>query len=102
MAYKKQTFIDRTTVLTAEHLNHIEEGISEAHRLIAVLVGSIGGGTGGTGGAGNDGATFIPSVSANGVLSWTNDKGMANPSPIDLVNAVIAALPSYDGTVTIE
>lgn len=28
------------------------------------------------------GATFIPSISSDGVLSWTNDKGLENPSPI--------------------
>lgn len=27
MAYEKQSFEDNKTVLTAEHLNHIEEGI---------------------------------------------------------------------------
>lgn len=27
MAYTKQTFIDKVTVLKAEHLNHIEQGI---------------------------------------------------------------------------
>lgn len=27
MAYEKQTFVDNETVLSAEHLNHIEEGI---------------------------------------------------------------------------
>lgn len=28
MAYEKQTFVDNSTVLKAEHLNHIEDGIS--------------------------------------------------------------------------
>ena len=30
VAYKKQTFIDRQTVLMADHLDHMEEGIAEA------------------------------------------------------------------------
>lgn len=30
MAYKKQVFIDGETVLTAENMNHIEDGISAA------------------------------------------------------------------------
>lgn len=34
--------------------------------------------------AGDDGATFIPSVSASGVLSWTNDKGLSNPDPVNI------------------
>ena len=34
---------------------------------------------GNNGADGKDGATFTPSVSADGVLSWTNDKGLENP-----------------------
>lgn len=38
-----------------------------------------------TGGGGDgDGATFIPSVSKAGVISWTNDKGLPNPAPVDI------------------
>lgn len=33
---------------------------------------------------GADGTTFTPSVSAAGVLSWTNDGGKANPAPVNL------------------
>lgn len=29
---------------------------------------------------GKDGATYTPEVSAEGVISWTNDKGLANPA----------------------
>ena len=45
--------------------------------------GSIPGG-GGTGQDGEDGATFIPSVSENGIISWTNDKGLPNPEPVNI------------------
>lgn len=31
-----------------------------------------------------DGATFTPSVSASGDLSWTNDKGLANPGSVSI------------------
>ena len=37
-----------------------------------------------TGPAGADGTTFTPSVSASGVLSWTNDGGLENPAPVDI------------------
>ena len=38
-----------------------------------------------TGGFGAlDGATFTPSVSSNGVLSWTNDKGKTNPASVNI------------------
>ncbi len=56
-----------------------------------------GGGSGEGGKDGEDGATFMPSVSETGVISWTNDKGLENPTPVNLVNAVIAALPDGDG-----
>lgn len=31
---------------------------------------------------GKDGTTFIPSVSEEGILSWTNNGGLDNPTPI--------------------
>ena len=31
-----------------------------------------------------DGTTFIPSVSADGTLSWTNDGGLPNPDPVNI------------------
>ena len=34
-----------------------------------------------SGGVGVDGATFIPEVSDEGVISWTNNKGLDNPEP---------------------
>lgn len=34
--------------------------------------------------AGPKGTTFIPSVSSDGVISWTNDGGLANPSPVNI------------------
>lgn len=33
---------------------------------------------------GPQGATFTPSVSAEGELSWTNDKGLDNPAPVNI------------------
>lgn len=39
---------------------------------------------GGGGGTGENGATFIPEVSEGGVLSWTNDKGLPNPAPVNI------------------
>lgn len=36
------------------------------------------------GGAGNNGATFTPSVSPDGVISWTNDKELPNPDPVNI------------------
>lgn len=38
----------------------------------------------GEGSAGENGATFIPSVSEDGVISWTNDKDLENPTPVNI------------------
>jgi hypothetical protein len=42
-------------------------------------------------------ATFVPSVSPDGVLSWTNDKGLENPAPVSLIQGVIDTLPYAEG-----
>ena len=36
---------------------------------------------------GADGATFTPSVSSDGTLSWTNDKNLTNPDPVNIKGA---------------
>lgn len=36
------------------------------------------------GGAGNNGATFTPNVSEDGVISWTNDGELPNPDPVNI------------------
>lgn len=46
---------------------------------------------------GDDGATFTPAVSSAGVISWTNDGGKQNPQSVDIVAAVLAALPTAVG-----
>lgn len=48
------------------------------------LSGNVGAKTINIGGKGDDGATFIPSVSADGVISWTNDKELPNPAPVNI------------------
>ena len=47
--------------------------------------------------AGQNGTTFTPSVSSAGVLSWTNDGGKQNPQSVDIVAAVLSALPTWTG-----
>lgn len=42
------------------------------------------GSTGETGAPGKDGATFIPSISADGTLSWTNDGNLPNPPTVNI------------------
>ena len=38
----------------------------------------------GSGGTGENGATFTPSVSEDGIISWTNDKGLTNPASVNI------------------
>lgn len=49
------------------------------------------------GAPGTDGAVYTPSVSAVGVMSWTNDQGLPNPQSVDLVTTVINNLPLASG-----
>ena len=41
--------------------------------------------TGGSGAAGNAGVTYTPSVSEDGVISWTNNGGLPNPEPVNIM-----------------
>lgn len=36
---------------------------------------------------GQNGATFYPSVSDDGLLTWTNDRNLPNPSPVNIRGA---------------
>lgn len=40
--------------------------------------------TGATGATGESGATFTPSVSSSGDLSWSNNKGLSNPATVNI------------------
>ena len=48
------------------------------------LSGNVGAKTINIGSTCDGGATFIPSVSADGVISWTNNKGLPNPKPVNI------------------
>lgn len=48
-----------------------------------IIVYGIPRGADGSGG-GSDGATFTPTVSDDGIISWTNDKDLPNPDPVDI------------------
>lgn len=48
------------------------------------LSGNVGAKTINIGSKGDDGATFIPSVSDDGIISWTNDKELPNPEPVNI------------------
>ena len=62
-------------------------------------VGRLGGDLGGGSSSGEPGATFFPSVSDEGVISWTNNGGYVNPNPVDISGSDgISATHSWSGT----
>lgn len=57
----------------------------------------------GLGGVGKDGTTFTPSVSEDGIISWTNNGGLENPPPVKIMGKDGEAATIKIGTVeTIE
>lgn len=52
---------------------------------LVAAINELAGRSTGDGTAGENGATFTPSVSAEGVLSWTNDQDLENPDPVNLM-----------------
>lgn len=67
------------------------------------MMGSVGAKTISIGGNGENGATFIPAVSVDGVISWTNDKYLPNPEPVNIKGVKgadgVSATHEWDGTV---
>ena len=111
MSYNK-TVWESNQIIEAELLNNIENGIETLETKIDNTVAnmsasvtkagkvstiSISDKNGTTTANVNDGITFTPSVSNAGILSWTNDGNAQNPSNIDLVSAVINAIPDATG-----
>ena len=69
----------------AESVQQNTEAIETLTEQVENLSPSEGGGTPGK--DGEDGATFTPSVDSDGNLSWTNDKGLENPAPVNIKGA---------------
>lgn len=51
---------------------------------------------------GKDGVTYTPSVSEDGILSWTNNGGLPNPSPIKIKGDKGNMADLEDGSITAE
>ena len=58
----------------------------ELSGIITTISGPQGlkGDSGSVGPQGSAGATFTPAVSAEGEISWTNNKGLTNPAPVNI------------------
>lgn len=57
---------------------------------------------GSNGAPGTDGTTFTPSVSSDGVLSWTNDGGKANPASVNIKGPQGPQGPKGDNADVVE
>jgi hypothetical protein len=77
---ESKTYIDILAKDIQEAINAADRAEDAADRAEAAADRAESGG----GGTGSNGATFTPSVSADGVLSWTNDKGLDNPEPVNI------------------
>lgn len=68
---------------------YIWDGVNQTWVNNGALQGAPGenGEPGADGQPGADGTTFTPSVSTEGVLSWTNDGGKANPASVNIKGA---------------
>lgn len=75
--------------------NNIKGIIHSGSALNGVIGMSGNSGSGTPGQPGRDGVTFIPSVSEEGIISWTNDGGLPNPEPVDIMGP--QGEPGQDG-----
>ena len=82
------------TELKTELEKDVKNAVEAARGLAATLTnqieqqiynGIMAAGGGGGGGGGKDGATFVPAVSEAGIISWTNDGGLENPAPVNIM-----------------
>ena len=75
--------------------NNIKGIIHSGSALNGVIGMSGSSGSGTPGQPGKDGVTFIPSVSEEGIISWTNDGDLPNPEPVDIMGP--QGEPGQDG-----
>ena len=100
MAFEKCMFYDGETVITAKIMNDMQDALCDQEKTLGVHTKTItehadairtlqqnapSGGEGEGEGTGENGATFIPSLDEAGNLSWTNDKGLINPPPVNIM-----------------
>ncbi len=71
-----------STLATTLIDNNTPDGQEEEVNLSVDSIVVYAGGEGG--GSGENGATFYPFISADGTLSWSNDRGLSNPAPVNI------------------
>jgi hypothetical protein len=72
--------VKQSGALNGEPLPELPLSVAENFDRRISRLEKCGGGTGG----GIDRTTFFPSVSEDGVISWTNDGGLDNPAPVSI------------------
>lgn len=77
---KKQTGVNIST-------GNFPEPRSRQEEYLQTIITNMGS----SGGSGTNGVTFTPSVSAAGVISWTNDGGLENPASVNIKGPAGAA-----------
>ena len=71
--------VDGVDYVISKDINDIAHSVIEAEEAIEDIK-EIGGG----GSSGKDGVTFTPNVSSAGIISWTNNGGLDNPTPVNI------------------
>ena len=71
--------VDGVDYVLAKDINDIAHSVIEVEEEIEDMSENGGGGS-----SGKDGATFTPQVSSAGIISWTNNGGLDNPSPVNI------------------
>ena len=61
-----------------------EQTLSSKLDAMDAAIAAAGNGSSTPGADGEDGATFTPNVSEDGIITWTNDKGLTNPAPVNI------------------
>ena len=73
---KEETLTDIADAIRAKrNLNQELTPLEMAEEIMKITTGD---------GSGENGATFIPAIDDEGNLSWSNDKGLENPTPINI------------------
>lgn len=86
--YEIITFTDGSTSETAKHVVGAYGDAFTYDDFTAEQLANLHGADGTDGKDGENGATFTPSVSEDGFISWTNDKGLTNPPTVKIASGM--------------
>lgn len=70
--------VDGVDYVLAKDINDIAHSVMDVEEAIENMPEN------GGGSAGKDGVTFTPQVSSAGIISWTNNGGLDNPTPVNI------------------